>query len=173
MSTLTHGGDDVSGLSQLGSGSIKVPEGGPGPHLLETFPNRFPGRPYVVTFSYPEYTSLCPMTGQPDFGTILMEYIPHERCVESKSYKLYMLAYRNHQVFMESLTNTMLDHMVGALDPLWCRISGLFAPRGATHIHVYAEHFAELERTEDNLALMKKVRATVYAWKREAHRHEA
>lgn len=166
--TITHGGDDVSGLFQLGSGSIKVPPGGPGPHLLEVFPNRFPGRPYVVTFSYPEYTSLCPMTGQPDFGTIRMEYIPHERCVESKSYKLYMLAYRNHQAFMESLTNTMLDHMVERLDPLWCRISGLFAPRGATHIHVYAEHFAEIE----DVTLMKKVRSVVYNWKREIHQHE-
>lgn len=173
MSNLTHGGDDTSGLSQLGSGSIVVPPGGPGPQLLEVFPNRFPGRPYIVTFSYPEYTSLCPMTGQPDFGTIRMEYIPHERCVESKSFKLYMLAYRNHQAFMESLTNTVLDHMVERLDPLWCRISGLFAPRGATHIHVYAEHFAELDAAQpDHLVLMKKVRSTVYGWKRENHQHE-
>lgn len=174
MSNLTHGGDDTSGLSQLGSGSLVVPPGGPVPELLEIFPNRFPGRPYIVTFSYPEYTSLCPMTGQPDFGTIRMEYIPHEYCVESKSFKLYMLAYRNHQAFMESLTNTVLDHMVERLSPLWCRISGLFAPRGATHIHVYAEHFAELDRTvQENMEMMKKVRSIVYGWKRENHQHEA
>ena len=167
MTALTHGGDSTAHLKTLGTGRMPEPAGGPGIHLLEVFPNRFPERPYVIHFAYPEYTSLCPVTGQPDFGTIAMEYIPHELCVESKSFKLYMFAYRNHQAFMETLTNTVLDHMVEALNPRWCRIKGLFAPRGGTHIHVFAEHFQDIEEKETRKAVLRAVRE----WKREPAPH--
>ncbi len=167
MTMVSHGGDSTNNLTVLGTGRIPEPKGGPGVHLLEVFDNKFPQRPYIISFAYPEYTSLCPVTGQPDFGTIVMEYIPHLRCVESKSFKLYMFAYRNHQAFMETLTNTVLDHMVEALEPRWCRIKGLFAPRGATHIHVFAEYFQEVE----DKAMHKSVQRMVREWKREPHPH--
>ncbi len=95
--TMTNGGDQTAQLTVLGTGRLPQPEGGPSVSLLEVFPNRFPHRPYVVSMAFPEYTSLCPVTGQPDFGTIVVEFIPDQKCVESKSFKLYMFAYRNHQ----------------------------------------------------------------------------
>ncbi len=167
MYTPTHGGDQTAHLKTLGTGRLPQPEGGPGIHLLEVFPNRFVGRPYIITFAYPEFTSLCPVTGQPDFGVVVLEYIPHEKCVESKSFKLYMFAFRNHRTFMETLTNTMLDDMVATLDPLWCRIKGLFAPRGGTHIHVFAEHF----RMVDDPVLRRNIGRSVRDWKREPAPH--
>ena len=98
---------------------------------------------------------------------MVVEYIPHEMCVESKSFKLYMFAYRNHQSFMESITNTILEDMVEALDPLWCRVKGLFSPRGGTHLHVFAEHFKPLADAE----LQRQVEQVVAEWKRESAPH--
>ncbi len=160
----TRSKDDTSGLHALGSGSMNLSGDGPGIHLLEAFPNRFQDRFYVVSISFPEFTSLCPVTGQPDFGTIVMEYIPSNLCVESKSFKLYMFAYRNHQSLMETITNSILDDMVKLLDPAWCRIRGLFAPRGATRINVYAEHFGKLNGENETM-----LRSAVAAWKAETH----
>ena len=85
---MTNGGDQTAQLTVLGTGRLPQPEGGPSASLLEVFPNRFPHRPYVVSMAFPEYTSLCPVTGQPDFGTIVVEFIPDQKCVESKSFKL-------------------------------------------------------------------------------------
>ena len=107
------------------------------------------------------------MTGQPDFGTIVVEFIPDQKCVESKSFKLYMFAYRNHQSFMESITNTIIEDFVEALDPMWCRVKGLFSPRGATYLHVFAEHYKKL----DDPAKAEEVRQAVADWKREAAPH--
>lgn len=102
-----------------------------------------------------------------DFGTIVVEFIPDQKCVESKSFKLYMFAYRNHQSFMESITNTILEDFVEALDPMWCRVKGLFSPRGATYLHVFAEHYKKL----DDPAKAEEVRQAVADWKREAAPH--
>ena len=157
--TMTNGGDQTAQLTVLGTG--------PSVSLLEVFPNRFPHRPYVVSMAFPEYTSLCPVTGQPDFGTIVVEFIPDQKCVESKSFKLYMFAYRNHQSFMESITNTILEDFVEALDPMRCRVKGLFSPRGATYLHVFAEHYKKL----DDPAKAEEVRQAVADWKREAAPH--
>ena len=121
--------DDVTGLRLLGGGSLPSVADGPRASLLEAFPNRYPHRPYVISITFPEFTSLCPVTGQPDFGTISVEYIPDEWCVESKSFKLYMFAFRTHQSFMESITNTILEDLVAVLAPAWCRVKGLFVPR--------------------------------------------
>ncbi|XPV75829.1 MAG: preQ(1) synthase [Desulfovibrio sp.] len=160
--------DKTQHLQTLGQGgATKYQMDSPSADILEVFPNNYIGRPYVVSISFPEYTSLCPMTGQPDFGTIVMEYIPDEKIVESKSFKLYMFAYRNHQSFMETLTNTMLDDFVGALDPLWCRVKGLFAPRGATDLHVFAEHF------KTDAPKYQQVKELVSEWKQEANRHSS
>ncbi len=135
--------------------------------ILEVFPNNYPGRPYMVSIEFPEFTSLCPVTGQPDFATIILEYVPDTRIVESKSFKLYMFAYRNHRTFMETVTNQMLDDFTQALDPLWLRVKGIFSPRGGTRLHVFAEHYKE------NSPLKSHVRELVNEWKQEVGRHSA
>ena len=162
----TRSNDITGGLSALGHGGSPVPAGDPGIGILEAFPNRFPGRDYVISIAFPEFTSLCPVTGQPDFGTIVLEYIPCELCVESKSFKLYMFAFRNHQSFMETITNTVLEDIRTLLDPCWCRVKGLFAPRGGTRIHVFAEEFKTMPEEQD-----ARVRAAVAAWRGEADPH--
>lgn len=131
---------ETQGLSKLGSTTTRydVPEAS----ILEAFPNRFPERDYVITFEHPEFTSLCPMTGQPDFGTIRVRYVPGERCVESKSFKLYMGAFRNHGSFMESLTNKIADDLIANLAPRRMTVEGIFNVRGGTHISVRVEHLA-------------------------------
>lgn len=151
--------DDVSKLKLLGHGSMPAVAGGPDKSLLEAFPNRFPDRLYMVSIVFPEYTSLCPVTGQPDFGTIVVEYVPDGLCVESKSFKLYMFAYRDCRSFMETITNNILSDLVDVLEPCWCRVKGLFAPRGGTRIHVFAEAFKQAESEK-----MKQAREYVAAW---------
>ena len=112
---MTERRDDISGLHSLKGGHSYLPAEGPDVSILEAFPNRFPERRYVVSISFPEFTSLCPVTGQPDFGTIVLEYVPAKLCVESKSFKLYMFAYRNHHSFMETITNNVLNDIVHSL----------------------------------------------------------
>lgn len=136
--------DKTENLQLLAKGHLSRPEQGPSVSLLEAFPNCYAGRFYVITIDFPEFTSLCPVTGQPDFGRIFVEYIPDKLCVESKSFKLYMFAFRNHQSFMETMTNTILDDLWQLMHPCWCRVQGLFAPRGGARINVFAEQFAEL-----------------------------
>ncbi len=155
--------DQTTHLRNLGTGKMPTVDGAPGLAQLEAFPNCYPDRNYIIQIAYPEFTSLCPVTGQPDFGTIVMEYIPDGKCVESKSFKLYMFAYRNHQSFMETITNTMLDHMWELLEPRWCRIKGIFAARGATHIHVYAERYKDVEADKK-----EELQSLVREWKQDA-----
>ena len=162
----TRSQDQTAMLRTLGTGKMPSPSGGPSVELLEAFPNCYPKRPYVISISFPEFTSLCPVTGQPDMGTITVEYIPDQLCVESKSFKLYMFAFRNHQSFMETIANTVLEDMLALLDPCWCRVKGLFAPRGGTRIHVFAEEFKAMPEERD-----VRVRAAVAAWRAEADPH--
>ena len=138
---------ETTGLTKLGSPtSYRFDE--PGPDLLEAFPNRYPGRDYVITFEHPEFTSLCPMTGQPDFATIIVQYAPGEKCVESKSFKLYMCAFRNHGSFMESLTNKIADDLIAVLSPRRLTVVGHFNVRGGTNITVRVEHMdPKLDKT--------------------------
>ncbi|HTO21243.1 MAG TPA: preQ(1) synthase [Spirochaetia bacterium] len=105
---------------------------------LEAFPNRTPGRRYTVTLTCPEFTCVCPLTGQPDFGTITIHYIPDGKILESKSLKLYLWSYRQEGVFQEHLTNRILDDVVKVLDPWYCRVTGAFAARGGISITVEA-----------------------------------
>lgn len=130
---------ETEGLSKLG-GPTKFRFDSPDVSLLEAFPNRYPGRDYVITFEHPEFTSLCPMTGQPDFGTIIIRYVPGEKCVESKSFKLYMGAFRNHGSFMESLTNKIADDLIALLAPRRMTVEGAFNVRGGTGISIRVEH---------------------------------
>jgi 7-cyano-7-deazaguanine reductase len=107
---------------------------------LETFPNRHPGRRYTVTLVCPEFTCVCPMTGQPDFATITIRYIPDQKIVESKSLKLYLWSYRNEGVFHEHVTNLILDDLVATLEPLECEVTGAFAVRGGIALTVDASY---------------------------------
>lgn len=102
----------------------------PAADQLETFANQYAGREYTIEIVCPEFTSLCPMTGQPDFGTITFSYVPADKCVELKSLKLYLQRFRNQGVFYETLVNRLLDDFVAACQPLRCRVAGAFTPRG-------------------------------------------
>jgi 7-cyano-7-deazaguanine reductase len=124
---------DLKDLTSLG-GKAK-----PGKNL-ETFPNHTPDRYYLVTLETDEFTCVCPATGQPDFATIRVEYVPDQKIVESKSYKLYIWSYRDEGVFHEHVVNQILDDLVEALDPHWCRVGGVFNVRGGIGIAVEAEH---------------------------------
>ena len=107
---------------------------------LETFPNQHPGRPYTVTLESNEFTCLCPATGQPDFATITIRYVPDRRILESKSLKLYLWSFRDEGHFHEHVTNVILDDLVAALDPIRCEVVGAFNVRGGISITVEARH---------------------------------
>jgi len=107
---------------------------------LDTFPNQNPERDYVIRFDCPEFTCLCPMTGQPDFATIRVEYVPDELCVELKSWKLYLWSYRDEGAFHEAVTNLILNDLVAALAPRSMRIEGAFNVRGGITTTVIATH---------------------------------
>ncbi len=97
---------------------------------LETFPNQFPDREYEIEITCPEFTAVCPKTGQPDFGTIIITYIPAASVLELKSLKLYLVDYRNRGIFYEHSINTILDDLVAACQPRWMKVIGHFTPRG-------------------------------------------
>lgn len=103
---------------------------------LETWPNQFPG--YVITTRFPEYTSVCPKTGLPDYGTITIRYMPRSKCIELKALKMYLLAYRDLGIFYENAVNKMLHDIVKAIDPVWCVVRGEFTPRGGLTTSVFS-----------------------------------
>jgi len=107
---------------------------------IDTFPNSNPDRDYTVSFEAPEFTCLCPMTGQPDFATIRIEYVPDLRCVELKSLKTYLWSFRNEGTFHEAVTNRILDDLVAAIDPRFICVEGDFFIRGGIHTKVRVEH---------------------------------
>ena len=107
---------------------------------LETFPNPRPGRDYAIKHVAPEFTSVCPKTGQPDFGTIEIEYVADALCVELKSLKFYLQSYRNKGIFYEDVINVILDDLVAALRPRRMKVTGTFSPRGGMHSIVTAAY---------------------------------
>jgi 7-cyano-7-deazaguanine reductase len=107
---------------------------------LETFPNPQPGRDYLISFECPEFTCLCPRTGQPDFATFRIRYVPDELCVELKSLKLYMWSFRNEGHFHEAVTNMILDDLATAVSPRFMEVVGDFFVRGGIHTVVTATH---------------------------------
>jgi len=107
---------------------------------LETFPNPTPKRDFRVHMEIPEFTCLCPMTGQPDFATLVLDYVPERKCVELKSLKLYVWSYRNEGAFHEAVTNRILDDLVRATAPRFMRLEARFNVRGGIHTSVIAEH---------------------------------
>ena len=110
------------------------------PEVLETFQNQHTEHDYWVQFNCPEFTSLCPITGQPDFAEIKILYIPDQRMVESKSLKLYLFSFRNHGDFHEDCVNIILKDLVKLMDPRYIEVVGLFVPRGGISIHPYANY---------------------------------
>ena len=106
---------------------------------LELFENPRPSRDYAITIRCPEFTSICPKTGQPDFGEITIEYCPDELCIELKSLKFYMQSFRNKGIFYERLTNDILDDLAAACKPRWMKITSRFTPRGGISTDVVAE----------------------------------
>jgi 7-cyano-7-deazaguanine reductase len=110
------------------------------PAALETFPNPRPERDYEIAIRCPEFTSVCPKTGQPDFGEILITYVPDRKCVELKSLKLYLTGYRNRGIFYEAATNQILDDLVAACAPRRMTVTGAFTARGGITTTVVAQH---------------------------------
>lgn len=108
--------------------------------MLETFPNPYPQRDYTIETICPEFTSLCPKTGQPDFGTLTITYVPDQLCFELKSLKLYLQQYRNHGAFYEAVTNIILDDLVAVTQPRSMTLIGAFTPRGGIRTNVIVEY---------------------------------
>jgi len=110
------------------------------PEVLESFINKHPGNDYFVKFNCPEFTSLCPMTGQPDFATIYISYVPDMKLVESKSLKLYLFSFRNHGDFHEDCVNIIMKDLIKLMEPKYIEVWGKFTPRGGLSIDPYANY---------------------------------
>ncbi len=110
------------------------------PTILETFENQHPDNDYWVRFNCPEFTSLCPITSQPDFATIYINYIPSKRMVESKSLKLYLFSFRNHGAFHEDCINMIMKDLIILMEPKYIEVWGIFTPRGGISIYPYCNH---------------------------------
>ena len=122
-------------LTQLGA-DAPIPSS-PAEARLESVENPHPGKPYLVRFTCPEFTTLCPMTGQPDFAHLVIDYVPRERLLESKSLKLYLGSFRNHGAFHEDCTVAIARRLEETLNPIWLRIGGYWYPRGGIPIDVF------------------------------------
>ena len=132
----------LEGVTLLGNQGVKYPTDY-NPGLLETFENLHQDHDYVVTFDCPEFTTLCPKTGQPDFGHIYISYIPGERMVESKSLKLYLFSFRNHGDFHEDCVNIILNDLWELMHPRYLEVKGIFMPRGGISIYPFANRADE------------------------------
>jgi len=110
------------------------------PEILETFQNKHPENDYWVKFNCPEFTALCPITGQPDYATIYISYVPNEKMVESKSLKLYLVSFRNHGDFHEDVVNVIMKDLVKLMEPKYIEVWGKFLPRGGISIDPYANY---------------------------------
>lgn len=131
--------EEIAGVSLLGDTRVKYPTEY-SPEILETFVNKHPDNEYLVTFNCPEFTSLCPKTGQPDFARIIINYIPRERMVESKSLKLYLFSFRNHGDFHEDCVNIIMKDLIHLMDPKYIEVFGIFTPRGGISIYPFANY---------------------------------
>ena len=117
----------------------------PREELLETFQNEFPDRDYEIEIICPEFTSVCPKTGQPDFGTLTINYVPGQLCIELKSLKMYLQSFRNEGILYENVTNTILDELVALLQPRFMTLLAEFSTRGGIATNVTATYFDEAE----------------------------
>ncbi len=131
--------NELKGVSLLGNQGVAYPTQY-APEILETFDNKHPENEYLVTFNCPEFTSLCPKTGQPDFARIVINYIPRIRMVESKSLKLYLFSFRNHGDFHEDCVNIIMKDLIRLMDPRYIEVKGIFTPRGGISIYPFANY---------------------------------
>lgn len=145
---------ELQGVTLLGCQGTKYSDQY-NPEVLESFKNKHPENEYLVTFTCPEFTSLCPKTGQPDFGKIIINYIPREDMVESKSLKLYLFSFRNHGDFHEDCVNIIMKDLVKLMNPRYLEVKGIFMPRGGISILPFA-NYADEEHEE-----MRKARLLV------------
>ena len=130
---------ELEGISLLGNQGTKY-DYGYNPEVLEVFDNKHPGNDYFVKFNCPEFTSLCPITGQPDFATIYISYMPNIKMVESKSLKLYLFSFRNHGDFHEDCMNIIMKDLIKLMDPKYIEVWGKFTPRGGISIDPYCNY---------------------------------
>lgn len=130
---------ELEGLSLLGNQETKY-DFGYNPDVLETFLNKHTDNDYFVKFNCPEFTSLCPITGQPDFATIYISYIPNKKMVESKSLKLYLFSFRNHGDFHEDCINIIMKDLIKLMEPKYIEVWGKFTPRGGISIDPYCNY---------------------------------
>ena len=136
---MSRSDNELTGVSLLGNQKVKYPTDY-APEMLESFKNKHPENEYLVTFHCPEFTSLCPKTGQPDFGTIIINYIPRVEMVESKSLKLYLFSFLNHGDFHEDCVNIIMKDLIRLLDPRYIEVIGEFMPRGGISIFPFANY---------------------------------
>ena len=128
----------IDGLSHLGSKTEYKQDYAP--EMLESLENKHRDNDYWVIFDCPEFTSLCPITGQPDFATIRINYLPDIKMVESKSLKLYLFSFRNHGAFHEDCINIIMKDLIKLMDPKYIEVTGIFTPRGGISIYPYANY---------------------------------
>lgn len=131
--------EEQEGLTLLGNKSTEYRDDY-APEVLESFVNKHQDNDYMVTFNCPEFTSLCPITGQPDFAEIKINYIPDVRMVESKSLKLYLFSFRNRGDFHEDCVNIIMKDLIKLMDPKYIEVKGIFTPRGGISIYPFANH---------------------------------
>lgn len=139
---------ETEGLSLLGNKKT-VYRDDYAPEVLETFINKHPDNDYIVTFNCPEFTSLCPITGQPDFANIVINYIPDEKMVESKSLKLYLFSFRNRGDFHEDCVNIIMKDLVKLMNPKYIEVKGIFTARGGISIYPFANYGRKGTRYEE------------------------
>ncbi len=131
--------EDLKGISHLGCNGTKYPDDY-APEVLETFENKHMGNDYFVKFNCPEFTSLCPITGQPDYASIIISYVPNRYMVESKALKLYLYSFRNHGDFHEDCMNIIMKDLIHIMDPKYIEVWGKFTPRGGISIDPYCNY---------------------------------
>ena len=139
--------NELSGVTLLGCNATKYPDTY-APEVLETFVNKHPDNDYMVTFDCPEFTSLCPITGQPDFAHITINYIPNIKMVESKSLKLYLFSFRNQGDFHEDCINIIMKDLVKLMEPKYLEVKGIFTPRGGISIYPFANYGEKVTKYE-------------------------
>ena len=140
-------GRENEGLKSLGEKTVY--KDNYAPEVLETFENKHQENDYWVRFNCPEFTTLCPITGQPDFAEIRISYIPDVKMVESKSLKLYLFSFRNHGDFHEDCVNIIMKDLIALMDPRYIEVTGLFTPRGGISIYPYANYGRPGTKWED------------------------
>lgn len=151
---------EQEGLTLLGNKEVRY-SSNYNPAVLETFDNRHPGNDYFVKFNCPEFTSLCPITGQPDFATITISYVPNIKMVESKSLKLYLFSFREHGDFHEDVVNVIMKDLIQLMDPKYIEVTGKFLPRGGISIDPYCNYGKKGTRWEQ-VAWDRMVRHDMY-----------